>query len=94
VNESWGRVFLARHGQTEPNLERRRQGQLDSALTAGGVEQAHRHAVVLRPYAIDGIFTSPLGRAVATADIIGAHLGPAVAVVDELTEVITDASPA
>jgi broad specificity phosphatase PhoE len=46
-----------------------------------------RHAAVVRPYAIDGIFTSPLGRAVATADVIGAHLGLAVTVVEELTEV-------
>jgi broad specificity phosphatase PhoE len=80
-------VFLARHGQTEWNLLRRAQGQLDSALTSDGVEQAHRHAAVLRPHAIDGIFASPLGRAMATADIIGGDLGLAVTVVDELVEV-------
>lgn len=80
-------MFLVRHAQTEWNLEGRRQGQLDSALTADGVEQAHRYAAVLRPCAVDGIFSSPLGRCRATADIIGAHLGLAVTVVDELTEV-------
>jgi broad specificity phosphatase PhoE len=87
VNAWWARVFLARHGQTGWNLERRRQGQLDSALTSGGVEQAHRHVAVLQPHAIDGIFASPLGRATATAEIIGGHLGLAVTVVDELAEV-------
>jgi probable phosphoglycerate mutase len=87
VDASWDRVFLARHGQTEWNLHRRRQGQLDSALTASGVEQAHRHAAVLRPHAIDGIFVSPLGRAMTTADIIGGHLGVSVMVIDELAEV-------
>lgn len=87
MNGSWARVFLARHGQTEWNLQRRRQGQLDSALTAGGVGQARRLAAALEPYGIDGIFSSPLGRSRATADIIGAHLGLAVAVVDELAEV-------
>jgi probable phosphoglycerate mutase len=87
VNAWWDRVFLARHGQTEWNLQRRRQGQLDSALTSDGVEQAHRNAAVLEPHAIDGIFASPLGRATATADIIGGHLGLAVTVVDELAEV-------
>ena len=87
VDASWDRVFLARHGQTEWNPHRRRQGQLDSALTASGVEQAHRHAAVLRPFAIDGIFASPLGRAMVTADIIGGHLGVPVRVIDELTEV-------
>jgi broad specificity phosphatase PhoE len=80
-------VFLARHGQTEWNLERRRQGQLDSALTAAGVEHAHRNASLLQEHAVDGIFASPLGRAAATAGIIGGHLGLAVTVLDDLTEV-------
>jgi len=60
-------VFLARHGQTQWNLQGRRQGRLDSPLTRTGVEQANRHAVVLQGRGIDGIFTSPLGRAVTTA---------------------------
>jgi probable phosphoglycerate mutase len=80
-------VFLARHGQTEWNLRRRRQGQLDSALTAGGVEQAHRHAALLRPHAVDAIFASPSGRARATADIIGGDLGLPVMTIDGLAEV-------
>ena len=83
----WDRVFLARHGQTEWNLQRRRQGQLDSPLTADGVEQAHRHAAFLRPHAVDAIFASPLGRARATADIIGGHLDLPVIAIDELAEV-------
>jgi broad specificity phosphatase PhoE len=87
VDIRWDRVFLARHGQTEWNLQRRRQGQLDSPLTAGGVEQALRHAADLRSHAIDAIFASPLGRARATADIIGGHLGLPVVAIDELTEV-------
>jgi probable phosphoglycerate mutase len=87
VDASWDCVFLARHGQTEWNLERRRQGQLDSPLTRGGVGQAHRHAAMLRPHAVDGIFTSPLGRARTTADIIGGHLKLPVMVIDELAEV-------
>jgi broad specificity phosphatase PhoE len=63
-------VLLARHGQTEWNALGRRQGQLDSPLTAAGVEQAHRHAKTVAVRGIDGIFTSPLGRALTTAEII------------------------
>ena len=39
---AWGfeSVFLTRHGETEWNLKRRRQGQLDSPLTAAGRQQA------------------------------------------------------
>jgi probable phosphoglycerate mutase len=68
-------VFLARHGQTRWNVERRRQGRLDSALTSAGVEQAQRHASVLQGRGIDGVFVSPQGRAVATAGVIGEALG-------------------
>jgi len=79
-------VFLARHGETEWNVERRRQGRLDSPLTDAGIEQAHRHASVLRGRGIDGIFVSPLVRAVATARVISDRLGLPIEVVDELTE--------
>ena len=79
-------MFLARHGQTRWNVERRRQGQLDSPLTALGVEQAQRHVLVVERHAIDGIFASPLGRAATTARIIGARLGLAVEIIDELAE--------
>jgi probable phosphoglycerate mutase len=41
ADRSWEFVFLARHGQTEWNRVRRRQGQLDSPLTAAGIAQAH-----------------------------------------------------
>ena len=33
-------VFLARHGETEWNRTRRRQGQLNSPLTRGALAQA------------------------------------------------------
>jgi probable phosphoglycerate mutase len=69
------RVLLARHGQTEWNVLGRRQGQLDSPLTAAGWDHARRHAKTLAPQDIDAIFTSPLGRASTTADIIGEALG-------------------
>jgi probable phosphoglycerate mutase len=50
------------------------------------MEQARRHALVLQRYEIDGIFVSPLGRAVTTARIIGDSLGVTIEVVDELAE--------
>lgn len=81
------RVMLARHGQTEWNVLGRRQGQLDSPLTAAGVEQAHRHAKTVAVQGIDGIFTSPLGRALTTAEIIAGVLALPVTVVDDLAEV-------
>ena len=81
------RVLLARHGQTEWNVLGRRQGQLDSPLTAAGLTQAHRHAETLAAQDVDAIFTSPLGRAATTAGVIGDATGVPVTVVAELAEV-------
>lgn len=84
---SCGRVLLARHGLTEWNLVGRRQGRLDSPLTERGVDQARRAAAALGGHGVDAVFTSPLGRAVSTAEIFGRALGAAVVVVEELAEV-------
>jgi len=63
--------YLARHGQTEWNVAQRIQGQLDSPLTAQGKQQARSLAEQCRALNITQILTSPLGRAVQTADICG-----------------------
>ncbi len=80
-------VYLARHGQTEWNVAGRRQGRLDSPLTPLGLRQAHRNADLLSSHQIDAIFTSPLGRARHTAEIVGETLGLPAQVLDELAEV-------
>jgi broad specificity phosphatase PhoE len=82
---NWERVLLARHGQTEWNVVGRRQGQLDSPLTAIGIEQARRHAVSAA--GADRVFTSPQGRATATARLIAEALDLSVVVIDELAEI-------
>jgi probable phosphoglycerate mutase len=80
-------VYLARHGQTEWNQQRRRQGHLDSPLTPTGLRQAERNADLIASLPVDKVFSSPLGRARATAGVIAARLGLPVGVVDELREV-------
>jgi broad specificity phosphatase PhoE len=80
-------VFLARHGQTEWNLVGRRQGQLDAPLTPAGVEEVARMADRLRGFPIDGVFSSPLGRAMASARIYAEACGLPVVAVDELAEI-------
>lgn len=78
-------VYLARHGQTEWNVEGRRQGRLDSPLTPHGLLQAQRNAAVVRREQIDAVFTSPLGRARRTAEILAEALE--LRVLDDLAEV-------
>ena len=72
-------IYLLRHGQTEHNLERRIQGRCDSALTELGKTQARAMGARLREL-LDGddgfeVVSSPLGRAVASAEIVRDHAG-------------------
>jgi broad specificity phosphatase PhoE len=66
-------IYLVRHGQTAFNLERRHHGHTDSPLTELGREQARRAGETLATL-IDPrdcvILSSPLGRALQTANII------------------------
>ena len=67
--------YIARHGQTNWNILGKTQGHGNSDLTDKGKEQAKQLAYALKEYPIDMIFTSDLGRAVQTAEIIGNTLG-------------------
>lgn len=60
---------LARHGQTKWNVEQRIQGQLDSALTENGQQQARQLAHSCLALNVTQILTSHLGRALQTANI-------------------------
>ena len=67
-------IYLLRHGQTEYNAERRIQGQCDSTLTPLGREQARNLGLILREELAEAdgfeLVSSPLGRTVATAEIV------------------------
>jgi broad specificity phosphatase PhoE len=66
------RAFVARHGETEWNLSGREMGQLDSALTPRGLEQADALARHLAGTGIELVYSSDLGRAQHTGEIISA----------------------
>ena len=86
------RIFMARHGETDWNVERRIQGSTDIPLNENGIRQAHSLAgylerqVVGKGGAITHIFTSPLERAKETAEIVGARLHVPVEAVPGLEE--------
>ncbi len=64
-------LLLIRHGETAWNSEGRMQGRTDLPLNARGMEQAERLAARLaEEEPIDVLYTSPLLRARATAEII------------------------
>ena len=71
-------ILLARHGETQWNLERRFQGRFDSPLTERGILQARAIGRLLMglPAASSApIVASPQGRARRTAEIIREELG-------------------
>ena len=64
------RIFVARHGQTEGNESRIYRGRWDLPLNENGLEQAKRAAGALQGVTLSAIYTSPLRRAMQTADAV------------------------
>ncbi len=64
------RLYIIRHGETPWNVELRLQGQTDIELNENGRKLAARTAIGMRGIPFDLAFTSPLCRAVETAQII------------------------
>ncbi|MGL5756322.1 MAG: histidine phosphatase family protein [Paraclostridium sp.] len=68
--------YIVRHGQTNWNILGKTQGHGNSDLTNKGIEQATELAdSLVENHNIDFIFSSDLGRAVQTADILSDRLG-------------------
>lgn len=63
-------LIVIRHGETHWNIEGKWQGHEDSPLTDNGVNQAKAVARQLQRYKIDALYSSDLGRAMQTAEII------------------------
>ncbi len=81
------KLFLIRHGQTIWNVEGRYQGSKDTELTSAGIRQAKLAAKYLSKVNFSKIYSSPLKRALATANIISKKIGPGVIIRDDLAEV-------
>ena len=74
-------IYLTRHGQTLWNIEKRLQGRGNSPLTGEGIERAKELRDRIKDIHIDIIYSSPIERALTTANIIKG---------DKSIEVITD----
>lgn len=77
------RLYLLRHGQTEFNVKKLVQGCCDSPLTGLGRQQARVAAAWLKAHNVvpDKVVSSPLGRAMDTAQLVATELlGPDAAV--------------
>jgi broad specificity phosphatase PhoE len=65
------RIVLVRHGETSWNQEGRFQGQNSIELNAVGLRQAQDVAAAMRTACPGVIYSSPLARALQTAEVIG-----------------------
>lgn len=71
-------VIVVRHGETTWNTEKRWQGHLDSPLTPRGLSQARALAARLMNQRFSALYSSDLGRAYETAQIVAAATGHSV----------------
>jgi probable phosphoglycerate mutase len=77
------RLLFVRHAPTAWNLDGRYQGRTDTPVGAVGAGAARRIAEALRGTDVDLVVTSPLRRAIDTAEVIAAALGGVRSVVDD-----------
>lgn len=64
------KFIFVRHGKTHFNEINLTQGWCDSPLSQLGVKQVENMSLQLKDYCINKAYTSPLGRAVETSEII------------------------
>jgi len=75
-----------RHGATDWNREGRFQGRTDNPLNETGIAQAHAAAERLRAMSLGHVVSSPLVRALRTAEIIAAASSRSVTIDHGLIE--------
>jgi broad specificity phosphatase PhoE len=80
-------ILLARHGETDWNRQGRFQGHADPPLNETGRAQAAELAAELEGVGLAAVYSSPLGRALETAQLVAAEHGLEPVAVDALREV-------
>ena len=77
-------IYIIRHGQTEMNQAHALQGRSDQPLNENGIRQAQEAAKGFGSLRFDRVYSSPLGRAIQTAEIVAP--GVPIVVDDRLIE--------
>jgi broad specificity phosphatase PhoE len=80
------KIHLIRHGETDWNRELRTQGISDTTLNSTGMEQAEKLARSLDRRKFGAVYSSPLKRASATAQMLASQAGLKVSYIDGLME--------
>lgn len=78
------RIYVVRHGETEENLLGIHQGRgVEGRLSPQGIDDAVSLATRLSAVRFNAMYTSPAGRATATADILADRLRPGSVIRDQ-----------
>ncbi|HEV8575371.1 MAG TPA: histidine phosphatase family protein [Dehalococcoidia bacterium] len=80
------RLRLVRHAESRGNFELRLQGRREYPLTERGLGQAQALAERLSATPLAAVYSSPIGRAIQTAEVIAAKAGVDVAPESRLQE--------
>jgi broad specificity phosphatase PhoE len=80
-------ILLARHGETDWNRDNRFQGHADPPLNDTGRAQAAELSAALEGEPLAAVYSSPLRRALETAEVVAAPHGLVPVQVDALREV-------
>ncbi|GER93460.1 alpha-ribazole phosphatase [hot springs metagenome] len=79
-------LYLIRHGETVGGDEKRYKGSIDVPLSEKGIEQIKKTAKFLSSIPLSAIYTSPLSRALKSAEIIAEGHGLNPIIIPELRE--------
>jgi broad specificity phosphatase PhoE len=79
-------LVLVRHGETEKNVAGITQGWTDSALTDRGTQQVQRLAARIARMQPTALYSSPLGRAMSTAQAIADATGLEIRTLEDVRE--------
>jgi broad specificity phosphatase PhoE len=79
-------IYLVRHGITASNKKKIYMGQSDEGLDEEGVKQANILGMRLKGEGISKIYTSPVKRALQTAEILNNYLLTGVLLEEDLRE--------
>lgn len=71
-------IYIIRHGKTELNKAKVLQGRSNFPLNEEGIRQAGEAAELLGDVSFSRVFSSPLTRAVQTAEILAPHIKPVI----------------
>ena len=80
-------IYVIRHGETEWNKEEIFRGRKDIPLNETGKRQAEWVGLYFSEKRIDRLVSSPLSRAMQTAEPIGKATGAAVEPMEEFTDI-------